>query len=84
MAWTVGLAALIGSLIPLLPFIFLSHNLAFLMAIAISGLALFAIGAYQAVSLVGNWKRSGIQMVVIGIGAAIIGFLIARLFNVSG
>lgn len=54
------------------------------MAIAISGLALFAIGAYQAVSLVGNWKRSGIQMVVIGIGAAIIGFLIARLFNVSG
>lgn len=83
-AATVGLAALFGSLIPLLPFFLLPHNLAFLGAIVISGLSLFAIGAYQAISSVGDWKRSGIQMVLIGLGAALIGFLVARLFHISG
>ncbi len=79
----VGLAAFLGSLIPLLPFVFFARNLAFILAIAISGIALFAVGSYEAISLVGDWKKTGLRMVAIGLGAALIGFLVARLFNTT-
>ena len=35
-------------------------------------------------TLVGDWRRKGLQMVVIGLGAAAIGFLIGRLFHAAG
>jgi VIT1/CCC1 family predicted Fe2+/Mn2+ transporter len=38
----------------------------------------------SAKTLVGDWRRSGLQMVVIGLGAAALGFLIARLFHTAG
>ena len=41
-------------------------------------------GTYQAVTLVGDWRKKGLQMVVIGLGAAVIGFLIGRLFHTAG
>jgi VIT1/CCC1 family predicted Fe2+/Mn2+ transporter len=46
--------------------------------------ALFAVGVYSAKTLVGDWRKSGLQMVVIGLGAAALGFLIARLFHTVG
>jgi VIT1/CCC1 family predicted Fe2+/Mn2+ transporter len=33
---------------------------------------------------VGDWRSSGLKMVVIGLGAASAGFLIGRLFNSAG
>ena len=36
------------------------------------------------VTLVGDWRKSGLKMVLIGLGAAAIGFLIGRLFNTAG
>jgi VIT1/CCC1 family predicted Fe2+/Mn2+ transporter len=45
---------------------------------------LFGVGAYQAVTLVGDWRRKGLQMVMIGLGAAAIGFRIGRLFHSAG
>jgi VIT1/CCC1 family predicted Fe2+/Mn2+ transporter len=45
---------------------------------------LFGVGAYSALTLVGDWRRKGLQMVVIGLGAAAIGFLIGRLFHAAG
>ena len=44
---------------------------------------LFGVGAYQAVTLVGDWRRKGLQMVLIGLGAAAVGFLIGRLFHTT-
>ncbi|MBI4036575.1 VIT1/CCC1 transporter family protein [Candidatus Daviesbacteria bacterium] len=82
-AVVVGVAAFLGSLIPLWPFIVFSHQIAFILALVISALALFAVGSYQAVTLVGDWKKSGLQMVIIGLGAALIGFSVARLFNTT-
>jgi len=41
-------------------------------------------GVYSAVTLVGDWRRSGVKMVVIGLGAAAVGFLIGRLFHATG
>jgi predicted membrane protein (TIGR00267 family) len=74
-------ATLIGHLIPLVPFMVLPRSTALVLAIALSALVLFGVGVYSAVTLVGDWRRSGLKMVAIGLGAAAIGFFIARLFN---
>ena len=82
----VGIAAVIGSLIPLLPFFFLgllniSINQAILVSLAISAVALFAIGAYKAKATVGDWKKSGLEITVIGIVSALVGYVIGLLFK---
>ena len=54
------------------------------MAIVLSAITLFAVGVYSAKTLVGDWRKSGAQMLVIGLGAAAIGFLIGTLFHTAG
>lgn len=82
----VGLAAIVGSLIPLVPFFFIVTSEAILAAIitslVISAVALFVIGWYKARITVGRPYRSGLQMVLIGIASALAGFGIA--YFVSG
>jgi VIT1/CCC1 family predicted Fe2+/Mn2+ transporter len=80
----VTIAAIVGSLIPLFPFLVLTRNAAVIAAVVVSAVVLFAVGAYKAKSLVGDWRKSGIQMVVIGLAAAFVGFVVGRLFNASG
>jgi len=77
----ITIATLVGHLIPLVPFVLLPRTPALVLAIALSALALFGVGVYSAVTLVGDWRQSGLRMVAIGLGAAGIGFLIGRLFN---
>ena len=77
-------ATLIGHFIPLLPFVWLPRTTALILGIALSALVLFGVGSYEAITLVGDWRKKGIQMVMIGLGAAAIGFLIGRLFHTSG
>ena len=79
----VTIATAIGHLIPLLPFLFMNTHTGLITAIIISGLTLFAVGAYQALTLVGSWWKTGLRMLVIGLGAAFAGYLIARLFHTS-
>ncbi|HSX09151.1 MAG TPA: VIT1/CCC1 transporter family protein [Candidatus Saccharimonadales bacterium] len=79
----VTIATAIGHLIPLVPFLFVTNGSSLLIAVIISGITLFAVGAYQAVSLVGSWWKSGIRMVIIGLAAAFIGYFIARLFHAT-
>jgi predicted membrane protein (TIGR00267 family) len=73
-------ATLLGHLIPLVPFLVLARAPAVVVAIGLSALVLFGVGAYSAITLVGNWRRSGLKMIAIGLGAAAIGFAIARAF----
>jgi vacuolar iron transporter family protein len=80
----IGIATLIGHLIPLVPFLFLARTPALVLAIVLSGVALFGVGAYTAVTLVGDWRRSGLKFLAIGLGAAAIGFFVGRLFNATG
>src|SRR5713226_2063944 len=79
-AVVITIATLIGHLIPLLPFAWLSRTTALIVSIALSALVLFGVGVYSSVTLVGDWRKNGLKMVVIGLGAAAIGFLIGRLF----
>jgi VIT1/CCC1 family predicted Fe2+/Mn2+ transporter len=80
----ITVATLVGHLIPLIPFMVLSRTPALILAIVLSGLVLFGVGVYSAVTLVGDWRKSGLRMVAIGLGAAAIGFFIGRLFNSAG
>ena len=83
-AIVITVATLIGHLIPLLPFAWLSRTTALVTAIVLSALVLFGVGVYESVTLAGDWRRNGLKMVVIGLGAAAVGFLIGRLFHTAG
>ncbi len=79
----ITVATLVGHLIPLFPFLFLPRSAALVLAIVLSALVLFAVGAYQAITRVGSWWKQGPRMVLIGLGAAALGYAIGRLFNAS-
>ena len=80
----ITLATLIGHLVPLLPFVFLERSAALILAVILSGVVLFGVGAYQALTRVGSWWKQGARMVLIGLGASALGFAIGHLFHASG
>ena len=80
----VTVATLIGHFIPIVPFMVVARTPAIILAIALSAVTLFAVGVYSAKTLVGDWRKSGLQMVAIGLGAAAVGFLIGRMFHTMG
>jgi len=79
----VGIAAVVGSLIPLVPFIVIGANLILgvIVSLTVSTTALFAIGWWKAKTTVGRPSRSGLQMAIIGITSAVAGFGIAYLVS---
>jgi VIT1/CCC1 family predicted Fe2+/Mn2+ transporter len=80
-ALIVGFAAIMGSLIPLLPFFFVNISTGIYVSIGVSAVTLFIIGAVKARLTVGNLYKSGIQMAVIGTVSALAGYLVGMLFN---
>jgi len=88
-AIVVGVSALVGSLVPLVPFVLvpfgiLTRAMAIVISLAVSALALFSVGVYKARITVGRPGRSGLQMVVIGIVSALAGYAIGAMFGVKG
>lgn len=83
-AVVITIATLIGHLIPLFPFVWLSHTPAMIVSLVVSAGVLFGVGVYSAVTLVGDWRKNGLKMVAIGLGATAVGFLVGRLFSASG
>jgi len=88
----VGFAAIIGSLIPLAPFLVVrpvviggevARDLwvGIASSLVVSAATLFLIGWYKARHTVGRPGRSGLQMLLIGIGSALAGFAIAALVS---
>jgi VIT1/CCC1 family predicted Fe2+/Mn2+ transporter len=78
----VGLAAVIGSLIPLMPFVILSVKLGIITSIVLSALVLFIVGAYKARVTVGNPGKSGLEMAAIGTVSALVGYAVGLLLKV--
>ena len=81
-AWIVGLSAIIGSLVPLAPFMFLSVATSMWASVVITALVLFAIGAYKARVTIGKPMRSGIEMAAIGTVSALAGYLVGIILKV--
>jgi VIT1/CCC1 family predicted Fe2+/Mn2+ transporter len=81
-ALIVGLSALAGSLIPLLPFFFWTVGPSIWLAIVVAALTLFVVGAYKARVTVGRPFRSGLQMAAIGTISALAGYAVGLIFKV--
>lgn len=78
----VGISALVGSFIPLLPFVFLQIIHAIITSLVVTTITLFAIGYYKAKVTVGrNFWRMGIEMAIIGMVSAFVGYLVGVLFK---
>lgn len=74
----VGFSAIVGSVIPLIPFAFLGIGDAIIYSLALSTLVLFAVGVYKAKTTVGNWLKSGLEMAAVGMLAALVGYFIGK------
>lgn len=76
----VGSSTVLGSLIPLIPYLFVGANIlaGTAASVVFSGSVLFLIGAYEAKATVGSLFRSGLQLAAIGLAAGLAGFLIGR------
>jgi predicted membrane protein (TIGR00267 family) len=81
-AWVVGLSAIIGSLVPIVPFMLLPVSTSMWLSVLFTALVLFGIGVYKARVTVGKPMRSGIEMTVIGIVSAMAGYLVGVLLKV--
>ena len=70
-----------GSIIPLVPYFLVGNDvlLGALGSVAVSGVALFVIGYYEARTTVGSIWKSGLQMAAIGLAAGLAGFLVGHL-----
>lgn len=73
---TVGISSVIGSLIPVTPFFFLPVKSGMAYALALSVIVLFIVGAVKANLTIGDWKKSGIEMAIVGTLAALAGYVI--------
>ena len=82
-ALLVGVAAVVGSIIPLIPFLFAGNQIfiGIVLSIVASAIMLFVIGWFKAKMTVGRPARSGAQMLLIGISSALAGFGVAYLVS---
>lgn len=80
-SFTVGLSTLGGALLPMIPFFFLDVHVAIISSLILSVFILAGIGVYKAKMTLGKPLKSAIQMVIIGMGAAIAGYLIGLAFK---
>ncbi|HUD10146.1 MAG TPA: VIT1/CCC1 transporter family protein [Candidatus Saccharimonadales bacterium] len=77
----VGVATFSGAMLPLIPFFFLHVHAALIVALVLSVVTLAAVGVYKAHMTLGKPLKSALQMVIIGMGAAIAGYLIGLAFK---
>jgi VIT1/CCC1 family predicted Fe2+/Mn2+ transporter len=80
----VGLSAIVGSFIPLLPFFFAPIQVGIWISIALAGVTLFAFGALKARWTVGVPWKSGLELAAIGLCSALAGYGIGALFGAPG
>jgi vacuolar iron transporter family protein len=79
----VGVAALVGSLIPLVPFLVLNVRAAGGASVGLAALTLFGVGATKAKLTVGRPWKSGLEMTAIGVASAMVGWAVGAMFGVS-
>jgi VIT1/CCC1 family predicted Fe2+/Mn2+ transporter len=83
-ALLVGFAAIVGSFIPLAGFFFLPPQQAMIFAVVVSALVLFTAGAIKARLTIGNWWKTGVEMMLVGMAAALAGYAVGAFFGASG
>ncbi|HEY0556884.1 MAG TPA: VIT1/CCC1 transporter family protein [Thermoanaerobaculia bacterium] len=74
--WTTGLATAFGALIPVLPFFFLHGTAAISLSFTLAMLSHFLVGAARSVFTGRGVFRSGMDMFVVGVGVAAVGYFV--------
>jgi predicted membrane protein (TIGR00267 family) len=75
-AWLTGVATAVGALIPVFPFLIWKGELAIVLSFGLAMLSHFVVGAMRSVFTGRSVFRSGLDMFVVGLGVAIIGYYV--------
>jgi VIT1/CCC1 family predicted Fe2+/Mn2+ transporter len=76
--WITGLSTAVGALIPVLPFFFLDGRTAVIVSFAVSMLSHWLVGAARSVFTGRSVFRSGMDMFVVGLGVAVVGYYVGE------
>jgi predicted membrane protein (TIGR00267 family) len=79
-AAVVGIASILGSVVPVLPFAGLEGGAAKALALALGVVLLVALGVFKAKLTTGSPARSGLGLAAIGIASALAGFAVGAMF----
>jgi VIT1/CCC1 family predicted Fe2+/Mn2+ transporter len=77
-AWITGTATAIGALIPVLPFFIWQGNTAVVVSFSIAMLSHWVVGAARSVFTGRSVFRSGLDMFVVGLGVAAVGYYVGE------
>ncbi len=76
--WITGVSTAVGALIPVLPFVILSGSTAVYTSFILSMLSHFGVGAARSIFTGRGAFRSGVDMFVVGLGIALIGYFVGE------
>jgi len=79
--WITGLATAVGAFIPVFPFLVFEGRAAIWVAFTIAMLSHFAVGAARSFFTGRGVFRSGVDMFVVGVGVAAVGYLVGDLVS---
>ncbi len=79
--WITGLATAIGAFIPVAPFLFIEGFVAIWISFTLAMLSHFAVGAARSIFTGRGLFRSGIDMFVVGLGVAGVGYLVGEILE---
>ncbi|MCE2413311.1 VIT1/CCC1 transporter family protein [Candidatus Poribacteria bacterium] len=79
--WITGLATAIGAFIPVAPFLFTRGAAAIWISFTLAMLSHFAVGGARSIFTGRGLFRSGIDMFVVGLGVAGVGYLVGELLE---
>ncbi len=77
-AWITGTATAVGSLLPVAPFLLLSGPAAIYISFVVAMASHFAVGAMRSVFTGRGVIRSGMDMFVVGLGVAAVGYYVGE------
>ena len=80
-AFTMFLSFLVGSLFPILPFILFDKLMAAITAVVLTIIVLFGVGVSKIRYTKRSWLKSGLEMLVVGLGAGVIGYLVGTIIG---
>lgn len=82
-ALVIGVSFIIAGWIPIFPYLLFEKITALYTAIILTVIALFIYGVYKTKYTKKNWFRSGLEMVVVSLFAALVGYLVGYLFKIG-
>jgi len=77
-AWLTGLATAVGALIPVFPFFILTGTAAMITSFALAMASHFLVGAARSIFTGRGVFRSGLDMFIVGLGVAVVGYYVGQ------